>query len=49
VAVELINDAGKAEWTFPIVPTRHKLLDYIQYLHTDVDSLFDDLMGEKDD
>jgi|688.fasta_scaffold187054_5 hypothetical protein len=49
VGMELIDDAGKNEWTFPKVPNRYQLLDRIQFNHSDVQSLLDDVLSDEED
>lgn len=49
IAMELIDADGKNEWTFPKVPNRHQLLDHIQFLHSDVASLLDDILKDEED
>jgi hypothetical protein len=49
VAMELIDDTGKNEWTFPKVPNRYQLLDRIQFNHSDVQSLLDDVLSDDED
>lgn len=45
VAIDLIDDSGKNEWTIPKVPSRRRLLDQIQFKNADVESLLDDVLG----
>jgi hypothetical protein len=47
VAMELIDDSGNNEWTFPKVPARHGLIDQIQYRQSAVKSLLDAVLSAK--
>lgn len=46
VAMELIDNKGTALWRLPKVPSRHALMDQIEFLHADVESLVDQLLAE---
>lgn len=48
VGMELINNEGTTRWVFPRVPSRHKLLDHIQFASANVKGLLDDILGDGD-
>ena len=47
VAIEIINEKGKIEWTLPKVPSRSRLIDLIQYQTSDVASLFKEMLSDE--
>ena len=46
VTIELIKQDGKTDWTLPKVPSRHALLDLVQFQNANVESLLDDILED---